>query len=239
MGADHHLIGGWDQQFFQLDNASSSAMEWGPLPLASQAPSLADTLASTPMRAQFSGGALTVSSNVLGQTREGIPLKRSFFQGISAHFHPLEALGQKAKGVAQHFNGRKGLESVYADDQRLHQQLNTLAQSRPVSADLNHRLAALSEPGPRQALAEQIRQALTQVEQSSQSSARRLGDAHGVAFDPQPTLNRATITPDSTLHSLYEAFKRVSPSPEKSTAVLLANFEGQGLSLPTSMPSIR
>ncbi len=76
-GADHHLIGGWDQQFFQLDNASSSAMEWGPLPLASQALSLADTLASTPMRAQFSGGALTVSSNVLGQTREGIPLKRS------------------------------------------------------------------------------------------------------------------------------------------------------------------
>lgn len=235
-GADHHLIGGWDQQFFQLDNASSSAMEWGPLPLASQAPSLADTLASTPMRAQFSGGALTVSSNVLGQTREGIPLKRSFFQGIGAHFHPLEALGQKAKGVAQHFNGRKGLEDVYADDQRLHQQLNALAQSRPVSADLNHRLAALSEPGPRQALAEQIRQALTQVEQSSQSSARRLGDAHGVAFDPQPTLNRATIPPDSTLHSLYEAFKRVSPSPEKSTAVLLTNFEGQGLSLPKSMP---
>lgn len=236
MGADHHLIGGWDKQFFQLDNASTSAMEWGPLPLTTQAPSLADTLASTPMRAQFSGGALTVSSNVLGQTREGIPLKRSFFQGIGAHFHPLEALGQKAKGVAQHFNGRKGLESVYADDQRLHQQLNALAQSRPVSADLNHRLAALSEPGPRQALAEQIRQALTQVEQSSQSSARRLGDAHGVAFDPQPTLNRATITPDSTLHSLYEAFKRVSPSPEKSTAVLLANFEGQGLSLPKSMP---
>lgn len=236
MGADHHLIGGWDKQFFQLDNASSSAMEWGPLPLTTQAPSLAYTLASTQMRAQFCGGALTVGSNVMGQTREGIPLKRSFFQGIGAHFHPLEALGQKAKGVAQHFNGRKGLEHVYADDQRLHQQLNALTQSRPVSADLNHRLAALSEPGPRQALAEQIRQALTQVEESSQSSARRLGDAHGVAFDPQPTLNRPTITPDSTLHSLYEAFKRVSPSPEKSTAVLLANFEGQGLSLPTSMP---
>ncbi|NWC74165.1 AvrE-family type 3 secretion system effector [Pseudomonas sp. P7759] len=236
MGADHHLIGGWDKQFFQLDNASTSAMEWGPLPLTTQAPSLADTLASTQMRGQFSGGALTVSSNVMGQTREGIPLKRSFFQGIGAHFHPLEALGQKAKGVAQHFNGRKGLESVYADDQRLHQQLNALAQSRPVSADLNHRLAALSEPGPRQALAEQIRQALTQVEQSSQSSARRMGDAHGLAFDPKPTLSRAKVNPDSTLHQLYEAFKRVSSSSQKPTAALLANFEGQGLTLPASKP---
>ena len=187
------------------------------------APSLADTLASTQLRAQFPGGALSVGSNVMGQTREGVPLKRQYSQGISAHFHPLEALSQKAKGVQQHFNGRKGLEGIYADDRRLHQQLTPLAQSRPVSAELDLRLTALSEPGPRQALAGQIRQALTQVEESSQSSARRLGDAHGVTFDPKPTLNRAEINPGSTLHQLYEAFKSLPPSSEKPTAALWAN----------------
>jgi hypothetical protein len=236
MDADKHLIGGWNKQLYRLDNASASALEWGPMQSTTPAPSLADTLASTQLRAQFPGGALSVGSNVMGQTREGVPLKRQYSQGISAHFHPLEALSQKAKGVQQHFNGRKGLEGIYADDRRLHQQLTPLAQSRPVSADLDLRLTALSEPGPRQALAGQIRQALTQVEESSQSSARRLGDAHGVTFDPKPTLNRAEINPGSTLHQLYEAFKRVSPSSEKTTAALLANFEGQGVTLPTAKP---
>lgn len=228
MGADKHLVAGWNKQFYRLDNASATAMEWGPVQSTTQTQSLADTLASTQMRAQFPGGALTVGSHAMGQSREGVPLKRDFFQGINAHFHPLEALSQQAKGVQQYFNGRKGLEGIYADDQRLHQQLNPLAQSRPVSAELNLRLTALNEPGPRQAL--------TQVEESSQSSARRLGDAHGVAFDPKPTLGRAQINPDSTLHQLYEAFRRVSPSSENPTAALLANFEGQGLTLPTSKP---
>lgn len=236
MGADKHLVAGWNKQFYRLDNASATAMEWGAVQSTTSAPSLADTLASQQMRAQFPGGALTVGSNVMGQSREGVPLKRDFFQGISAHFHPLEALSQKAKGAQQRFTGRKGLEGIYADHQRLHQQLHPLAQSRPVSAELNRRLTALSEPGPRQALAGQIRQALTQVEESSQSSARRLGDTHGVAFDPKPTLSRAEINPGSTLHQLHEAFRRISPSPEKPTAALLANFEGQGLTLPAPKP---
>ncbi|AKS06522.1 AvrE-family type 3 secretion system effector [Pseudomonas trivialis] len=236
MGADKHLVGGWDKQFHRLENATASTMQWGPVQSTSQAPSLADTLVDTSMRAQFNGGALTVSSNVMGQSREGVPLKRNFIEGIKAHFHPLEGLGQMGKDIQHHFKGRKGLEGIYADDKRLHEQLKLLAQSKPVPADLGVRLAALSKPGPRQALAEQIRQALTDVEDSSQSSARRLADVHGMAFDARPTLSRAAIDPGSTLHQLYDVFKRVSPSAQKSTAALLANLEGQGLALPVWTP---
>lgn len=236
MGADKHLVGGWDKQFHRLENATASTMKWGPVQSTSQAPSLADTLVDTSMRAQFNGGALTVSSNVMGQSREGVPLKRNFIKGIKAHFHPLEGLSQMGKDIQHHFKGRKGLEGIYADDKRLHEQLKPLAQSRPVPADLGVRLAALSKPGPRQALAEQIRQALTDVEHSSQSSARRLADVHGMAFDARPTLSRAAIDPGSTLHQLYDVFKRVSPSAQKSTAALLANLEGQGLALPAWTP---
>ncbi|MFL1391561.1 AvrE-family type 3 secretion system effector [Pseudomonas tritici] len=239
MGADKHLVGGWDKQFHRLENATASTMKWGPVQSMSQAPSLADTFADTSMRAQFNGRALTVSSNVMGQSREGVPLKRNFIEGIKAHFHPLEGLSQVGKDIQHHFKGRKGLEGIYADDKRLHEQLKVLAQSKPVPADLGVRLAALSKPGPRQALAEQIRQALTDVEHSSHSSARRLADVHGVhgvAFDPRPTLSRAAIDPGSTLHQLYEVFKRVSPSAQKPTAALLANLEGQGLALPAWTP---
>ncbi|MGH8450509.1 AvrE-family type 3 secretion system effector [Pseudomonas sp.] len=236
MGADKHLIAGWDKQFHRLENATTRALEWGPVPVTAEVPLLADKLRGTQVRAQFPGGALTVGSNVMGQSREGVPLKRDFFQGIKAHFHPLEALGQKAKDVQHHFKGRQGLEGIYADDKRLHEQLKQLAQSKPIPTDLGARLTVLSEAGPRQALAKEIRAALTEVEDSSQSSARRLGDAHGVAFDPRPTLSRAAINPGSTLHQLYEAFKRVSPSAEKTTAALLANFEGQDLVLPTWKP---
>jgi predicted component of type VI protein secretion system len=236
MGADKHLIAGWDKQFHRLESSTTRALEWGPVQVTAEVPLLADKLRGTQVRAQFPGGALTVGSNVMGQSREGVPLKRDFFQGIKAHFHPLEALGQKAKDVQHHFKGRQGLEGIYADDKRLHEQLKQLAQSQPIPTDLGARLTVLSEAGPRQALAKEIRAALTEVEDSSQSSARRLGDAHGVAFDPRPTLSRASINPGSTLHQLYEAFKRVSPSAEKTTAALLANFEGQDLVLPTWKP---
>ncbi|MEG8231598.1 AvrE-family type 3 secretion system effector [Pseudomonas orientalis] len=236
MGADKHLIGGWNRQFHRLDNAAPGAMAWGPVQPAVQQASLADTLAASQMRASVSGGALTASSNVFGQTREGIPTQRKFFQGIKAHFHPLQALGEKGQSIGHHIKGRRGLESVYADDKRLHQQLESLSRSKPVGAGLSTRLAALSEPGPRQALAEQLSQALTKVEQSSQSSARLLGDLHGLSLDPQPRLSRAVMSADSTLHQLYEAFKRVDPSSEKTTAALLANFEGQGLRLPEWKP---
>ncbi|AZF03495.1 AvrE-family type 3 secretion system effector [Pseudomonas sp. R5-89-07] len=236
IGADKHLIGGWNKQFHRLDKAALGAMEWGPLAAAVQVPSLADTLAATQMRTPVAGGALTVSSNVMGQTREGVPLKRNFFQGINAHFHPLQALSEKGKSLQHYVNGRRGLEKVYADDKQLHEQLKLLSKSKPVAADLNARLAALSEPGPRQALAGQITEALTRVTESSQSSARLLGAVHGLAFDPQPTLSRTLANPESTLHQLYEAFKRVAPSSEHSTAGLLANFEGQGLTLPKWKP---
>lgn len=236
MGADKHLIGGWNRQFHRLDNAAPSAMAWGPVRPAVQQASLADTLAAPQMRASVSGGALTASSNVFGQTREGIPTKRNFFQGIKAHFHPLQALGEKGQSIGHHINGRRGLESVYADDKRLHQQLESLSRSKPVGAGLSSRLAALGEPGPRQALAQQLSQALTNVKESSQSSARLLGDLHGLSLDPQPRLSRAVMSADSTLHQLYEAFKRVDPSSEKPTAALLANFEGQGLRLPEWNP---
>ncbi|AZE82120.1 Type III effector protein AvrE1 [Pseudomonas orientalis] len=236
MGADKHLIGGWDKQFHRLDNVTPGAMAWGPVRPAVQEASLADTLAVGQMRMPVSGGALTVSSNVLGQTREGIPTKRHFFQGIKAHFHPLQALGEKGQSIGHHIKGRRGLESVYADDKRLHQQLESLSRSKPVGAGLSACLAALSEPGPRQALAGKISQALAKVEQSSQASARLLGDLQGVTFDSQPRLSSTVVNAESTLHRLYEAFKRVEPSAQKSTAALLANFEGQGLRLPEWKP---
>ncbi|WP_231982727.1 AvrE-family type 3 secretion system effector [Pseudomonas orientalis] len=236
MGADKHLIGGWDKQFHRLDNAAPSAMAWGLVQPARQEAALADTLTAGQMRTSVPGGALTASSNVLGQTREGVPIKRNVFQGIKAHFHPLQALAEKGQSIGHHMKGRRGLESVYADDKRLHQQLESLSKNRPVGADLSARLAALSEPGPRQALAGKISQALAKVEQSSQSSARLLGDLHGLTFDPQPTLSRTVVSPESTLHRLYEAFKRVEPSSQKFTATLLANFEGQGLRLPEWKP---
>ncbi|AZF56610.1 Type III effector protein AvrE1 [Pseudomonas sp. R11-23-07] len=236
MGADKHLVGGWDKQFHRLDKAALGAMAWGPLAVAVQRPSLADTLSAAQMRKPMAGGALTATSTVVGQTREGVPLQRNFFQGLNAHFHPLEAISEKGKSIQHHVNGRRGLEHVYADDKQLHQQLASLSKSKPVAADLNARLAALCEPGPRQALAMRISQALTQVTESSQSSARLLGDVHGLAFDPRPTLSRALTSPESTLHQLHEAFKRVAPSSEPSTAGLLANFEGQGLTLPKWKP---
>lgn len=236
MGADKHLIGGWNKQFHRLDNASPTAMEWGPLTSAPHAPSLADKLANSQMRMPVSGGALTVSSNVMGQTSEGVSTKRSFFQGLKAHFHPMQALGEKGRSIQHYVNGRRGLEGVYADDKRLHQELKALSKSKQVAADLSARLTALSKPGPRQALAEQISQALAQVKESSQSSARLLGDIHGVAFNSQPTLSRTVASPESTLHQLYEAFKRVEPFSQKSTATLLGNFEGQGLRLPGWKP---
>ncbi len=236
MGADKHLIGGWDRQFHRLDNAAPGAMAWGPVRAAVQEASLADTLAVGQMRTPVSGGALTASSNVLGQTREGIPTKRHFFQGIKAHFHPLQALGEKGQSIAHHMQGRRGLESVYADDKRLHQQLESLSRSKPVGAGLSTRLAALSEPGPRQALAGQLSQALLEVEKSSQSCARLLGDLHGLTVDAQPRLSRTVVSAESTLHRLFEAFKRVDPSSQKTTAALLANFEGQGLRLPEWKP---
>ncbi|MBC3300450.1 AvrE-family type 3 secretion system effector [Pseudomonas sp. SWRI18] len=236
MGADKHLIGGWDKQFHRLDKAAPNALEWGPLRSATQVPLLADTLTASKMRRPVSDGALTVGSNVMGQTREGVPLKRSFFQGINAHFHPLEALGEKGKSIQHYVKGRRGLEDVYAADKQLHQQLKPLSKTRPVATDLSARLMALSESGPRQALAKQLSQALAKVEDSSQSSARLLGDVHGLTFDPQPTLSRTMPSAESALHQLYEAFKRVTPSPGKSTAALLANFEGQGLMLPEWKP---
>ncbi|AZE92829.1 Type III effector protein AvrE1 [Pseudomonas orientalis] len=236
MGADRHLIGGWDKQFHRLDDAAPSAMAWGPVRPAMKEASLADTLKATQTHTSVPGGALTASSNVLGQTREGVPIKRHLFQGIKAHFHPLQALGEKGQSIGHHINGRRGLESVYADDKRLHQQLESLSRSKPVGAGLSACLAALSEPGPRQALAGKISQALAKVEQSSQASARLLGDLHGLTFDPQPRLSRTVVSAESTLHRLYEAFKRVEPSAQKSTATLLANFEGQGLRLPEWKP---
>lgn len=236
MGADRHLIGGWDKQFHRLDNAAPSAMAWGPVRPAVQEASLADTLAAGQMRTPVSGGALTASSNVLEQTREGMPIKRNFLQGIKAHFHPLQALGEKGQSIGHHINGRRGLESVYVDDKRLHQQLESLSRSKPIGADLSTRLAAMSEPGPRQALAEQLSQALAKVEESSQSCARLIGDLHGLTVDAQPKLSRTVVSAESTLHQLYEAFKRVEPSAQKTTAALLANFEGQGFRLPEWKP---
>ena len=236
MGADKHLIGGWNKQFHRLDNAAPTSFQWGPLQSVQPVSLLADTLADSQVRARLSGGALTVSSHVMGQTREGIPLKRNFFQGIKAHFHPLEALVQKGKDIQHKVNGRKGMSLVYADDKRLHQQLEPLSKTKPVAADLCARLTALSERGPRQALAKQISQALTRVEQSSQSSARLLGDVHGLTLNLRPTLSRTVVNPESTLHRLYEAFKRVSPFSEKTTASMLANFEGQNLTLPQWKP---
>ncbi|WP_241089346.1 hypothetical protein, partial [Pseudomonas viridiflava] len=99
MGADKHLVGGWNKQFHRLDTATASAMEWGPVLSTTPAPSLADKLAGMQVRAPFSGGALTVSSNVMGQTREGMPLKRDFFQGVKAHFHPLQSLSQMGRDI--------------------------------------------------------------------------------------------------------------------------------------------
>lgn len=236
MGADKHLIGGWGKQFYRLNTATPNAMAWGPVQSPVPTPSLADKLAAAQMHAQFPGGALTASSQVMGQTREGIPRTRDFLQGIKAHFHPWESLVQKGKGIQHHFTGRKALEGVYAEDKQLHEHLKPLSQSKPVSADLSTRLAALSERGPKQALAGQISQALSQVEASSHSSACRLGEVHGVRLDTRPTLSRTVVNPDSTLHQLYEAFKRLSPSLEKPAAALLANYEGQGLMLPTWNP---
>ncbi|WP_251029533.1 AvrE-family type 3 secretion system effector [Pseudomonas fluorescens] len=232
-GSDKHLIGGWDNRFFRLEASVQGAMEWGPMP-SSHAPgqSLAEKLAGAQLRAQFPGGSLAVSSNVMGQTSDGVPRNRGFLSGLRAHFHPLESLKQMGMDVQQHLNGREGLASVYADDKHLHEQLLPLSRSRPVSADLGSRLASLGEAGPRQALAESISSALVQVEKNSESTARRLGDVHGFLVDPKPGLNRATTQAGSTLHQLYEAFKRVSPSSQKPTAALLANYEGQALSLP-------
>lgn len=236
MGADQHLIGGWDKQFHRLDNACASALAWGPVQSTTHVPSLADQLAGMQVRTQLPASALSVGSNIMGQSREGVPLKRDFFQGIKAHFHPLESLGQMGRDIQHTFKGRRGLEGVYADDKRLHEQLKPLAQSKPIPADLQARLTALNEPGPRQVLAGQIRQALTEVEDSSRSSARRLGEVHGIAFDPRSTSSKATINPGSTLHQLYEVFKKVSPSAQKPTAALLANLEVQDLVLPAWKP---
>lgn len=176
MGADKHLVAGWDKQFHRLDRSDSTSMQWGPLLPLAAVPLLGDTLASAQMRAQFPGGALTASSHVMGQTREGISHKRSFFQGIKAHFHPLESLSHTGKDIQHRVSGRRGLEAVYADDKQLHERLKPLSKSKPVAADLSARLVALSVPGPRQALANQISQALARVEASSQACARLLGD---------------------------------------------------------------
>lgn len=236
MGADKHLVAGWDKQFHRLDRSGPESMKGGPLLPVTAVPLLGDTLASAQMRAQFPGGALTASSHVMGQTREGISHKRSFFQGIKAHFHPLESLSHTGKDIQHRVSGRRGLEAVYADDKQLHERLKPLSKSKPVAADLSARLVALSVPGPRQALANQISQALARVEASSQASARLLGDVHGLAFDSRPTLSRTVVNPESTLHQLHQAFIRVSPSSEKTTAALLANLEGQDLTLPQWKP---
>ncbi|WP_256352126.1 AvrE-family type 3 secretion system effector [Pseudomonas yamanorum] len=240
MGADKHLVGEWDKRFFRLDTSADGAMTWGPVPSASasSAPgqSLTETLAGAQMRAQFPGGALSATSNVLGQTTEGVPLKRGFFAGVKAHFHPLDSLKEMGKGIQHHFTGRQGLESVYTENKHLHEQLKALSQARPVPGDIQSRLETLSQSGPREALAKAISEALAKVEKDSKSAAHRLGEAHGITFDPKPSLSRANIQPESTLHQLYEAFKRLSPSTQKETAALLANFEGQALSLPAWDP---
>lgn len=238
MGADKHLVGEWDNRFFRLDTSADGAMTWGPVQSASFAPgpSLSEKLAGAQLRTMFPGGALAVTSNVMGQTTEGVPLKRSFFSGVKAHFHPLDSLKQMGRDIQHHFTGRQGLESAYAENKYLRKQLKPLSQSRPVPADLTSRLETLSQSGARQTLAKAISGALAKVEKDSKSSAQRLGDVHGITFDPKPGLSRANIQPESTLHQLYEAFKRLSPSSQKETAALLANFEGQGLSSPAWNP---
>lgn len=234
MGADKQLIGGWGNCFHSLNTSVDGLLEWRAVSSSTQARgfSLAEKMAGNQMRAPFLDGALSVGSNVMGQTSDGVGLKRGFFQGFKAHFHPLEGIKQTGMDIQHHFKGRQGLANVYADDKRLHERLRPLSLERPAPVDLEQRLAALSEPGPRQALAKEIGAALVQVEKSSESCARRLGETHGVVLDAKPRLNRAIVQPDSTLHQLYEAFKRVSPSPGKPTAALLANFEGQALLLP-------
>jgi hypothetical protein len=238
MGADKHLVGEWDKRFFRLETSVEGTMTWGPVPSASSVPgqSLTETLAGAQMRAQFPGGALAASSNVMGQTTEGVPLKRDFFAGLKAHFHPLDSLKKMGKDIQHHFTGRQGLESAYAENKHLHEQLKALSQSRPVLGDIQSHLETLGQSGPRQALAKAISEALAMVEKDSKSAAQRLGDVHGITFDPKPGLSRANIQPESTLHQLYEAFKRLSPSTQKETAALLANFEGQALSLPAWDP---
>lgn len=238
MGADKHLVGEWDKRFFRLDTSVDGTMTWGPVPSASsaQGQSLTEKLAGAQLRTQFPGGALAVASNVMGQSTEGVPTKRGFFSGMKAHVHPLDRLKQMGKDLQHHFTGRQGLESAYAENKHLHEQLKPLSRSRPVPADLKSRLETLGQSGPRQTLAKAISEALAKVEKDSTSSAQRLGDVHGLTFDPKPSLSRANIQPESTLHQLHEAFERLSPSSQKEAAALLANFEGQGLSLPAWNP---
>ncbi|NWD21616.1 AvrE-family type 3 secretion system effector, partial [Pseudomonas sp. IPO3778] len=124
------------------------------------------------MRTQFPGGALSATSNVLGQTTEGVPLKRGFFAGVNAHFHPLDSLKEMGKGIQHHFTGRQGLESVYTENKHLHEQLKALSQARPVPGDIQSRLETLSQSGPREALAKAISEALAKVEKDSKSAAQ-------------------------------------------------------------------
>ncbi|WP_242487782.1 AvrE-family type 3 secretion system effector [Pseudomonas sp. TH31] len=238
MGADNHLIGGWDNRFYRLGTSAEGKLEWGPVRSFTQAPSqsLAEKLSGPQLRAQVQGGVLSVSSNVMGQTSENIPRNRGFFSGLKSHFHPLDSFREMGLDIQHRFNGRRGLESVYADDKKLHEQLKPLSHAKPVPGNLKVRLAFLSESGPRQVLAKAISDALVRVEKNSEASARWLGEVHGLAFDPKLVLSRASIQPESTLHQLYEAFKRVSPTPAKPTAALLANFEGQALLLPAWDP---
>ncbi|SQH31893.1 AvrE-family type 3 secretion system effector [Pseudomonas mucidolens] len=238
MGADKQLIGGWAKAFHRLEVAADGALTWGAVQPSTPAPgvSLAEKMAGTQWRGVVLDGTVSVGSNVLGQASEGVPLKRNYLQGLKAHFHPIESLRQAGRDIQHHFNGRQGLAQLYADDKRLHAQLKPLAHAVPVAGGLGQRLAALCEAGPRQALARDIGAALERVENNSETCARRLGEVHGMWFDPRPQLSRATVQPDSTVHQLYEAFKRLSPSPDKTTALLLANFEGQALNLPARDP---
>jgi len=237
MGSDKRLIATWGGHNYQLELSAAGGHEW--LPLRSQAvpaESLAQTIQGWQPSRQYKGMLLTSSSNVMGQTSEGVHRRQGFFKGLKTHFHPIDGVRQIGLDIQHRIGGRQGLESLYADDKQLHGKLQSLAHSKPPHLDIASLLAGLSAAGPQSKLLNDLKAALGQVEENSTSAARRLGDVHGYSVDQKARKATSKAPAKSTLHQLHTAFESASPSRTNSTAALLRSFAEQGMVLPAWAP---
>lgn len=250
MGADQHLIASWGEnnpqlnrwgeKYRQLNISDQGDLQWQPLTASTRksATPLSSVLRSgevkkltTPVIGPTAWAATT---GVIGQKTEGIDRDRDLFKGLRAHIKPIDGLRNMGLDFQHRSQGRAGLEGLYAADKIVREQLKPLANAKPAELDMMSRLELLSRREAVRTVADDLKKALTVLEENSRSSATKLGDLHGARMIPEAAVagaKRNQKVSYSSLSQMRQAFENQSPSTANATAALLRSYEAQGVVL--------
>ncbi|MHA6494943.1 AvrE-family type 3 secretion system effector [Pseudomonas borbori] len=243
-GADKRPVarfGGQEHRLVEHDGGR----QWQALQAQPQQPNLQQRLEGHHSPGKLGGANVTTSSHVLTHTTEGVAHKdRGFGSGLKRHFHPLDAVKQTGLDIQHHFKGREGLRDVYADERALLERLPVLASAPQRMENLDARLAGLNLPEQAQPLRDAMQSLRGDVEKSSQRSAVRLGQLHGIVDDQgvvkedyRPSLKsriQSGLNPGGrhrVTSQLHDAFLNASPSAQNPTRTLLHEYREKDLHL--------